>query len=218
MLERHRVGQKLLEGTDKLFGIMARGRLPSRLLRAYVAPRFAKWIFSRPAVQHRMIRFVSELFIHYRQSPLSTDAVAGEDVGGLKLTQGPAPGERVPDVPAQAEGVERLYDVLRGPHHTLLLFAGMMGGGGASEALEALARRLEQGYGPDLLRVRVVALQGTPGPSLLVDARGDLHYRFGAGAACLYLVRPDGYVGFRARPIDVQRLEAELATRLGAPS
>jgi 2-polyprenyl-6-methoxyphenol hydroxylase-like FAD-dependent oxidoreductase len=217
-LERHRVGQKLLEGTDKLFGVMARGGLLSRLLRAYVAPRMAKWIFNRPAVQHRLVRFVSELFIHYRHSPLSTEAVAGEDVGGLKLTQGPAPGERVPDVPAQAEGVERLYDVLRGPHHTLLLFAGMMGGGGASEELEALARRLGQGYGPELLRVRVVALQGAPGPSMLVDARGDLHYRFGAGAACLYLVRPDGYVGFRARPIDVQRLEAELATRLGAPS
>jgi 2-polyprenyl-6-methoxyphenol hydroxylase-like FAD-dependent oxidoreductase len=216
--ERHRVGQKLLQGTDKLFGVMARGGLLARLLRTYVAPRFARWIFSRPAVQHRLVRFVSELFIHYRHSPLSTEAVAGADVGGLRLTQGPAPGERVPDVPAQAEGVERLYDVLRGPHHTLLLFAGMKAGGGSSEGLESLARRLEQGYGPDLLRVRVVALRGTPGPHLLVDARGALHYRFGAGAACLYLVRPDGYVGFRARPLDVPRLEAELTTRLGAPS
>ena len=29
-----------------------------------------------------------------------------------------------------------------------------------------------------------------------------LHARWGASAECLYLVRPDGYVGYRAQPAD----------------
>ena len=32
-----------------------------------------------------------------------------------------------------------------------------------------------------------------------VDA---LHRRFGAVGACLYLIRPDGYIGYRSQPLD----------------
>ena len=52
---------------------------------------------------------------------------------------------------------------------------------------------------------------------LVTDGEGTLHRRFGAGAECFYLVRPDGYVGHRERPIEPKRLEAELARRLGPP-
>ena len=34
--------------------------------------------------------------------------------------------------------------------------------------------------------------------------------RYGARAGCLYLVRPDGYVGFRAQPVDPEALLAYL--------
>lgn len=36
--------------------------------------------------------------------------------------------------------------------------------------------------------------------SVLLDPGGACHRRYGARGGCLYLVRPDGYVGFRAQP------------------
>ncbi len=216
-VERLRVGQKLMEGTDKRFAMLSHGGFGVKMLRAHVMPRAAQVLFKRTFMQQQLVRFVSELFIHYRHSPLSTESVSGEDVGGVRLADAPAPGERLPDLALRGEGVSRLHDVLRGPHHTLLLFAGLASDGVAPGALVSLARRLEEARGPERLRAWVVVAGEARGRSLLEDAKGEVHRRFGAGAACLFLVRPDGYVGFRARPIEVARLERELAARMGPP-
>ena len=48
--------------------------------------------------------------------------------------------------------------------------------------------------------------------SLVLDASGALHERYGARSECVYLVRPDGYVGYRGQPADEERLFAYLAT------
>ena len=73
--ERHPVGQKLLEGTDRLFGMLARGGTAARLLRAYVVPRLARRVLGSRFAQRRMTHFVSQLAIHYRNSPLSTERI-----------------------------------------------------------------------------------------------------------------------------------------------
>jgi hypothetical protein len=41
---------------------------------------------------------------------------------------------------------------------------------------------------------------------ILLDQRGELHHRYGARNACLYVVRPDGYIGFRSQPPDADAL------------
>jgi hypothetical protein len=46
---------------------------------------------------------------------------------------------------------------------------------------------------------------GKPDPwhqecTVILDREGDMHTAYGADAACLYLLRPDGYVGLRCRP------------------
>ena len=46
--------------------------------------------------------------------------------------------------------------------------------------------------------------------SIMLDARGELHRAFGARSECLYLVRPDGYVGFRTQPASRDALVAFL--------
>jgi 2-polyprenyl-6-methoxyphenol hydroxylase-like FAD-dependent oxidoreductase len=213
--ERHPVGQMLLEGTDRLFGVMTRGGTFSRLLRAYMAPRIARGLFGNTFAQRRLFRFVSQLAINYRRSPLSTERIWGEEEGGVRLDEGPAPGARVPELPVKGEGVERLHEVLRGPQHTLLLFTGLTPEARVRSEWVALARRLEAAYGPRLKARVVVAGEGTSAPSVLADGDGAVHRRFGAGTECFYLVRPDGYVGHRERPIEPKRLEAELARRLG---
>ena len=52
----------------------------------------------------------------------------------------------------------------------------------------------------------------TPRGSLLFDPEWDLHYRYGAAAECVYLVRPDGYIGYRSQPADGTKLDAYLKT------
>jgi len=49
-----------------------------------------------------------------------------------------------------------------------------------------------------------------PDVSVLLDDEHVFHRRFGAGAECLYLVRPDGYVGFRAQPATWEPLAEHL--------
>jgi SAM-dependent methyltransferase len=43
---------------------------------------------------------------------------------------------------------------------------------------------------------------------ILLDPKGELHHRYGARDACLYVVRPDGYIGFRSQPPDLEALKS----------
>lgn len=224
--ERHRVGRYLLARTDRLFGAVTRGGAAGRLLRAFLVPRLVgRWLLGLPAAQQRLARFISETGITYRKSPLSTEDVRGADSAGVRLLDGPCPGARVPDGPIQGVGVERLAQVQRAPVHVLLLFAGLAEGpsgeglsgeGLSGEGLEALAARLEAAFAGRLHAYVVRARGAAPAARVLVDAGGVLHRRFGAGAACAYLLRPDAYVAHRARSVEPERLEAELTRRLGA--
>ena len=45
---------------------------------------------------------------------------------------------------------------------------------------------------------------------ILLDPKGELHHRYGARNACLYVVRPDGYIGFRSQPPDAEALSVVL--------
>jgi hypothetical protein len=46
------------------------------------------------------------------------------------------------------------------------------------------------------------------GEEVVLDRHRVAHRRWGAGAECIYVVRPDGYVGFRSQPPDAERLVA----------
>lgn len=213
--EREPVGRKLLEGTDRIFGFAAARGPVARLVRKRLIPLLAP-VLSRPRVQRRFVRFISQLYLHYRRSPLSTEAIQGADGPSAPLAAGPAPGERVPEVPVQAEGLSRLHQALSGPRFALLLFHGL-DTQAPFEELVSLARSLESAY-PEWLRVWVVTAEAhRAGAGVLVDPRGQAHRRFGAGTPCAYLIRPDKHVGARLRPVEPGRVRDELRGRLGAP-
>ena len=56
----------------------------------------------------------------------------------------------------------------------------------------------------------VVANATGPSAGVLLDPNGALHRTYGAEDEALFLVRPDGYVGYRARPADATRLREYL--------
>ncbi|MEV8632988.1 FAD-dependent monooxygenase [Streptosporangium sp. NPDC051023] len=100
------------------------------------------------------------------------------------LAVGERGGERAPDATL---GEGRLFDVLRGPHLTLL----------ALDTADAeLVEEVNTKYGPAVRAHLVVpegSAGGTGGTGGLADVGGMLGEHYGMG---LVLIRPDGYVGY----------------------
>jgi hypothetical protein len=214
--ERHPVAESLIKMTDAMTRF---GTLKSHLgieLRNRVAGALAEM----EVIQHRLAPRIAELNINYRQSPIVAEHLGG----GLfqRLTQGafavgPRAGDRAPDAgPVIREDgtIAQLFDVLRGPEHVLLLFGGTQTNWGEAasawgrlgEAADAVRAR----YGSSIRVYRVPPAGTPPGgdahQGILLDPDHALHDRYGARTECLYLIRPDGYVGFRSEPVEPEAL------------
>jgi 2-polyprenyl-6-methoxyphenol hydroxylase-like FAD-dependent oxidoreductase len=199
--ERWPVARRVLRFTDRLTRLLT--------LRNPVAESLRNGALSlllgpRP-VWHRLATGLAELDVAYRDSPLVAEAWDGLLPGFLR--PGPAAGDRAPDgwlqVAATGEP-RRLFEALRGTRHALLLFEGKAGTADDRRLLGEVGRALRQDYGRHVAVVQVRAAQAGPGDDegalMLLDPRLGLHDRYGASSPCLYVVRPDGYIGFRGRP------------------
>jgi len=149
----------------------------------------------------------------------------------FEFGHGPSPGERAPDahaVDARTDKPIRLFQAMRGIKHSLLLLAGEHESEKVLAQIAPLAHAVEQMFGR-LVQVVIVAAEGsglaaagtntecdfTPPEilrkleaSVLYDPDLSVHHKYGAGSACAYLIRPDGYVGYRGQPpelIDIER-------------
>jgi hypothetical protein len=170
---------------------------------------------------------LSELAVGYRDSPIvARDApgwfMALRQGGGTAFKaerafmHGPRAGDRMPDPPIGtsdpvAKRERRLSDVVfeegKGAGHVLLLFQGTEPESGALEV-----DFLVQDYIPPrrIGRIRPILveprhpIEASPAwkGERLADPSDALHRRFGAVGACIYLIRPDGYIGYRAQPLD----------------
>lgn len=110
----------------------------------------------------------------------------------------------------------RLHTVLDRRVSTLILFDGRAATKDGYEELGAIAEAVTTAW-PRLVDVILVTPQ-TVRPGLVpagirvaLDVEGDLEQRYGAEAECLFLIRPDGYIGFRSQPAELQPLERHLA-------
>jgi 2-polyprenyl-6-methoxyphenol hydroxylase-like FAD-dependent oxidoreductase len=205
--ERHRVGEHLLRTTDRMFALLAGGGRLGLAVRR-VMPALGVRMLGWPVIGRRIARFVSQAGIRYRESPLSTEAHGA----GRLPRHAPHAGDRAPDVELGAG--RRISDLLRGPHHTLLLF------GSRSTALierfTELAAEVSARYGT-LVRPVVLRLPNAQPPRGECDQRGAAHERYGADPGAIYLVRPDGYIGFRGAETDTEPLRATLKARFIVP-
>lgn len=205
--ERRRVGEFLLRNTDRMFAIVAGGGRLGRAVRR-IMPTMAVRLLSAPVVGKRLARFVSQTGIRYRGSPLSTEAH-----GAARLARhSPRAGDRAPDV-AIGSG-RRLFGLLRGPQHTLLLFAN--NSPALIERFSALGAEVSMRYGA-LVRPVILRLPQAQPPVGEVDEDGEAHDRYGANPGALYLVRPDKYIGFRGAETDTEVLRATLRARFLVP-
>jgi 2-polyprenyl-6-methoxyphenol hydroxylase-like FAD-dependent oxidoreductase len=154
-----------------------------------------------------VIRREAQLLVNYSDSPLV------DDDGHGRFGSGPRPGDRAPDCrglrrPAVNHPL-RLFELLADPHHTLLLYADGAEQLSVFAELDELAADLTGGR----TRTYVVTAGPDPeaaGPPAIVDAAGEFRTAYGATGGSGYLVRPDGYLGFRAAPLTATSLRRHL--------
>lgn len=159
----------------------------------------------------RQGRHREELDLDYRRSPICSEHLV--TAAGSLTDEAPHAGAQAPDAgPLRlGKGTATLFEILRGPRHSALLFD-TPGHPPAREHLLELAGSLARGYA-DVLNVYWVDGDDRPAPAgvaVLHDRDGALRRRYGGPAAALYLIRPDGYVGYRSNAPDRRHLEHHL--------
>ncbi|KFX99411.1 hypothetical protein O988_03875, partial [Pseudogymnoascus sp. VKM F-3808] len=189
--ERQPIGQKLLKGTDQIFGYMASTNYLWLLLRNFFATWILPWVISSRERRAKAFWFISELGIRCRKSP-----IVGTAVGFTGSMRG---GDRAADGKCETpDGEDKfLLDMCRGDCFHLILFAGR----GAQMATPAdlksiVARFTESLASRDVGEIEThrVYSSKSDDESGIVDPEGELHKVYGFNEPGYVLGRPDAYI------------------------
>ena len=197
--ERAPVGRTVLRFTDRVFTVGTSRNPVLGFVRAQIVPWLAPLVLHGRAVRGYGFRMVSQLGVRYRNSPLSVD---GPDVP----RRGPRAGDRLPDAPITHQGRPgTLHQALAAPGFHILLCGPAAAWTAVTDAGFAAARSV------NVHRLTRDADRRQD----LVDHTGQAlrRLRIVDDDAKHYLVRPDGYVAYRAGA-DLTGTRAYLA-RLG---
>lgn len=164
-------------------------------------------------VRHRLVSTLSELTVNYRSSPIVQEGAG--TFSQLKV------GDRAPDVMLQRDKHPiRLVQVLSPQQFTLLLFAAKTS---EPHELYRLGQLIQDATAQfpkwaigQIISPAHAGLDSTlDQKSILLDVDGEAHRRYGAQQPCLYLIRPDGYIGYRSRSPAIESLKTYLVQVLG---
>ncbi|MFD4026160.1 FAD-dependent monooxygenase [Streptomyces sp. NPDC058576] len=153
----------------------------------------------------------AQLLIGYRESPIVTP-LPRDDGAGLR------PGDRAPDCGGLTGDIAaypvRLFDLLRGRGHVLLVYGHHPAGDTATD-LAAAARELTGGLMETHGILPAGASEGAPGVPHHHDSLGEFGLRYAAGEGAAFVVRPDGYLTACLRPPTVGGLKEALGRAFG---
>lgn len=241
--ERMPVARQLLQTTDNatrgLQSFLSLHSSLGQLLRNHLL----HFVSEVGIVQQRISRNLTMLDVSYCASPVVDEqftarAVPLMNAGDVEtpwrlhdwvaVEHAPFAGERARDshLYSQADRhAARRHQVLPGPQHKLLLFAGDCADQDGLRRLAATLKAVGSGFGrivqPLLIAVHdprrgstgaagwralLPQLSGSPACPLLIDHGGVLHRRYTAYQDSVFLIRPDGYVGYRGQPADPESL------------
>ncbi|HEX4147573.1 MAG TPA: FAD-dependent monooxygenase, partial [Pirellulales bacterium] len=177
-------------------------------------------------VTETVVGQISDLKVHYRNGPLSAEEnvdlaqwlqsyVGRSPHPGVQdridFASGPRAGDRAPDAEGLCREPGRSQRLFRwrgeGLRHYGLVFAGeaptAQRVGQLRQAVDELNARHPQLLSTTLIRCGL----GPADERTLFDTQRMAHDRYGARYECLYLVRPDGHIGFRSQPVDVAAVD-----------
>jgi 2-polyprenyl-6-methoxyphenol hydroxylase-like FAD-dependent oxidoreductase len=221
--ERSAIGDQVLRAAERLTTVATLRNPVAQFMRNHIAPIVTSFGF----VQDKIRDMMCELSINYHGSPLVKDdwPLRG---GGI------AAGERLPDAPLTSidGSASTLLVETRSWQHHLLLFPCSHDAKVVNELTE-IADQVSRAY-PGLFPSHVFLPAGgaasegpSPSPSpeyrgggfcepadvqrkCWLDADGKLHEKFGAEHPTAIVVRPDGYIGYRCQPANVEKVLAWL--------
>ncbi len=183
--ERHPVGQTLVHTTDRIFGWITSKNAVITTLRQYVLPVVMRLLLKSKGIQLSMFNFMSELNIHY---PLNSFLVEKTARADKKFLKAPAAGHRAPDAPVIDT---TLFELYKHKPFNILLFN-----------ISADSLNLDKVFALTVKYPELIAIhQFTYSQQLNI-----VFDRYGISQAGIYLIRPDGYIGFRAFGGDLELL------------
>jgi 2-polyprenyl-6-methoxyphenol hydroxylase-like FAD-dependent oxidoreductase len=187
--ERRSVAMSILAGSKK--GFMLEAATPAwRRARQWLLPMALRIANKIPVVRDAPSMMLSQQWVRYRASPV----VAGTSTTRARLR----PGDRAPDAMlAEDAEAKRLFDVLHGVDHHLLVLQGNT----------PTTRFAELASG-------VVELSTSYRVAIQVHTLGrehvELHQVYQVGEAVVVLVRPDGHIGYQGPLADLPGLRGYL--------
>ena len=218
--ERNAVGEMVLHDAG-VFTQVATIRNP---VLQYIRNHIMSIAGKLSAVQRRAISQLTEMAIHYPNSPLNGDNPGRAWHGKVAV------GDRLPEAELQELSTgktTRLLSAVGGNQHTLLVMpkseANMTADDRrhAEESLLDEARQLHDEFG-ELLQIILVLPNDAPAKpeidlsqeliaGVYVDCKGQVHDRLGLRDTAIALIRPDGYIGFRGHAKSGPALHKHLA-------
>jgi 2-polyprenyl-6-methoxyphenol hydroxylase-like FAD-dependent oxidoreductase len=163
-------------------------RLPIAAWLLGATTKLHRQVFQANADLHRDDQFL-QLALNYRGSSLAQ--------GDASLSTTLQPGDRAPDSPLQDHlgNPVRLFDLFRGPHFTLLEFT-------------SAANKKPEAYDPSTPRYQILRSEN----ALLREGEltgKDEHIWtcYGVASDAVFLIRPDGYIGFIGHQGTAPRVE-----------
>lgn len=223
--ERNAVAEQLLKMVD----LMTRVNLLRAPVARHMRNRIAPLIIGQEHIQHRMGTYLSQVGINYRKSAVVSEfrrslvhaAVATRSDIEPKLDEwldfssGPQAGDRAPEAEMtdlKTGKVVQLSQLMRCGKHILLLITGDKPALNEYKGLVEMGKKAVAAYGTLLDAHLITSEETLPDAigwngSAYTDPEFALEERYGAGSSCAYLIRPDGYVGFRCQPVNFDSLK-----------
>ncbi|MGH8094738.1 MAG: FAD-dependent monooxygenase [Chthoniobacterales bacterium] len=194
-VEREPVASGVLNLTDRITRMATMRNSVAQSVRDFLLPVVSGIDFVEEKIADRL----AELNVSYRTSPI----VENHGAGRVKA------GDRAPDAELRDQNnqARRLFELFREPRHVLLIFQGATPEGAVqAEQLRSVLATVPNGA-VDSYRI---ARGQTGAEAELRDLSGLAHAAYGLFEGGVTLVRPDGYIGYRAADFNAPRLQAYL--------
>lgn len=215
--ERHRVGEGVVGLTDMATRMVG---IHNPVLSA-IRNKLVGTLSKLDAVQERILTTLSQIEINYGESPIVDERWyrSGEIPGDHKHHHDLKAGERVGDYTLLSldgrSGIQ-LYDLFKGAEHELLIFTGAEPEDMEFDELRKILATIDEEFIGLIKPHLIVGCKGLPPDLMQVSSvwmdEGDLmHGDFDAAKSSLYLIRPDGYIGFRNQPASKSDLTEYLS-------
>ena len=196
--ERHPVGKQALRASDLILRSLLVRRKPLRLAR----DTLFKLFIPLPSVQRTLSHNLSGVGIRYTAPP---------EAGALA-------GSRVPDIELRDADFRpvRLYELLRAPSYTLIVYTSPERVRGRGAELTRLLELAAQ----DEVSAHVVLDAGLPSQhelkaNVLIDYKGELEQKLSAQPGEVFLLRPDAHIAFRVNSLKVEDVETNWRRWIG---